>query len=94
MTLFPASDESLRPRWEKLRHRAGKGFGKLQKFAVADPTCSAFDLCNSITPNVPAPTLASSRKRGLAHAAGHPQPANLRPDDVFCGGRHCAESST
>jgi hypothetical protein len=94
MTLFPASDNGLRPRWEKLRHRAGKGFGKLQKLAVANPTCSAFDLCNGITPNVPAPTLAGGGKRGLAHAASYPQPANLRPDDVLCVGRHCAESST
>jgi hypothetical protein len=92
MTLFPASDESLRPRWEKLRHRAGKGFGKLQKFIVADATYSAFDLCDDLPTNVPTAPLAGRRKLRLAQPAGRAKPANLRPDDVLCGGRHDAKS--
>jgi len=92
MTLFPASDNGLRPRWEKLRHRAGKGLGKLKKLAVRDTTCSTFDLCNGNAGNVPTAALTAGGEVGLAHAAGHTKPTNLRANNILCGGRHSAES--
>ena len=91
MTLFPAPDDSLHPRRVKVGKRAAEGFGEFEEFVILDAADAALDLGQNGTAYIPSPSLAGRREGCLADAAGDPEPADLRTDDVFGSGGHGCE---